>query len=146
MPSEKTKFRTAYGPKQKSTMTFNDPSLAKQAFRDECDINNILSRFEKTQTLEHLNQHEGRYGDFINVQSYQDSLNQVMAAQSAFDTLPSRLRKMFDNDPEKFLEFATNPDNEEALIKMGLAPRPEAPPSPEVPITPETPPEAPTDA
>lgn len=131
MESEKTKFRTAYGPKERQTIVFNDPSLAKQAMRDECDINNIVKRFEKTGVIEHVNSVQGQYGDFVAVQTYQESLNQVLAAQEAFMSLPSSIRARFENDPEKFFEFATNEANTDELIQMGLVEPPEAVQEPE---------------
>ncbi len=89
---------------------------------DECDVNRIMARFEKTGLIEHVNEHQGQYGDYSEVQDYQSSLDQVMGAKAMFASLPADLRTMFDNDPGKFLDFATNPENAQEMREMGLLP------------------------
>lgn len=135
-------FRTAYGPHARQKLADFRPSLAKQSFRDEVDINNIVSRFANTGVIEHLNKYDGNYGDFTVVQPYQDALNTVMAAQEAFDSLPSKIRTRFNNDPEQFLNFATDPKNTDELVSMGLAHRPPPPTEPFVPQPAADPPPA----
>lgn len=80
-----------------------------------------MKRYEKTGVIENLNINQGHFGDFSNVQSYQESLNQIMLAQNMFDSLPAQVRKYFENDPILFVEFASNPENADTLIEMGLA-------------------------
>ncbi len=134
-------IRKPYGPRFPVRISFPLPSLAQQQFKAETDINTIMHRFEKTGIIEHFNEHNGRYGDFSNVQSYQASLNQVMAAQDAFMSLPAGIRKRFDNDPEEFLAFATDPVNDEEMFDLGLKKRP--PEAVAAPPEAEPPPEAP---
>ena len=62
-----------------------------------------------------------RYGDFSQVTDYQNSLNVVKHAQDQFAALSSTVRKRFDNDPAKFLEFATDPSNLSEMVSLGLA-------------------------
>lgn len=107
--------------KRKYSITFTQPSLTKQSFKDECNINHIMSKYEKTGSIEHVNNHQGSYGDFTHSQSYQESLNQIMLAQNQFDSLPAQIRKQFENDPILFVEYCSNPDNHDNLVKMGLA-------------------------
>jgi len=104
-------------------------SLAKQSFQKECDINNIMKKFEKTGIINHLNTHSGGYGNYIGYEDYHSSLNKILQADAAFTSLPSLVRSKFHNDPAKFLEYAQNPDNLEGMREMGLAPpaTPEAP-------------------
>lgn len=96
-------------------------SLTKQAMRDECNINRIMDRYQKTGLLDHVQQYAGKYGDFAGVQDYQSSVNQVLEAQEAFMTLPSSVRKRFDNDPGAFLEFVMDASNLEEMVSLGLA-------------------------
>lgn len=125
------------------------PGRTKQSFAKESNINLIMAKYEKTGLIDHLNQFEGRYGDFIHYQDYHSSMNQIRQAGEAFMTIPATVRAKFDNDPAKFLEFAQNPDNLEELVEMGLArAKPitsEAPPGGEEPppvtnVPPENPP------
>lgn len=101
----------------------NDPGLTKQADKEACDINNILKRYQKTGILPDLIKREPRYGDFSDIGQYQDALERVTLAQEQFNALDAHVRKRFDNDPAKFLAFATDSKNNAELIKMGLATR-----------------------
>lgn len=96
----------------------------EQTHRAECDINNILRRYEQTGLITHVNETVAQYGDFSEVSDYQTSLNRVMKAQESFMALPSDIRKYFDNDPAKFLDFVGDPANKEAMYELGLASAP----------------------
>ena len=128
------KFRNAYSPHMRVDLSFLDeegnplPSQTQQAFKQETDINYILRQYDKTGLITHVNKAAAQYGDFTEVNEYQESLNRVIAAQDAFMELPSAIRKQFGNDPGAFFEFATNPDNLDAMVKMGLAEAPIIPP------------------
>lgn len=103
------------------------PSMTKQSFKDECDINRILMKYQKTGLLTHVQSYGGRYEDLPSNLDYQESLNAIMAAEEAFMSLPSSLRSRFGNDPATFLDFVGNPANENELVELGLAnPRPTA--------------------
>lgn len=100
--------------------TFSKASRTKQAFKDECDINRVMKKYEKTGVITHVNRFSGRYGDFISAPDYQAACNAVLAAQDMFMTLPSKVRARFENDPRAFLEFAQNPDNVDEMRELGL--------------------------
>lgn len=113
------------------------PSRAKQSFRDECDINSIMRRFEKTGVLEHVSKHGGRYGDFIGAPEYHEACNRVLEADAMFQELPAKVRKRFSNDPADFLAFMADPENQEEARQLGLlkplqtaSEAPVAPPAP----------------
>lgn len=98
------------------------PSLTHQSMTDECDINQIMQRWQKTGIIEHRNTYEGQYADFTNTPAdYHESMNAVLKADEMFGTLPSSVRRRFHNDPGNFLEFVADPNNSDELIKMGLA-------------------------
>jgi phage internal scaffolding protein len=93
----------------------------EQHHKSECDIDNIIRKYDKTGLISHVNTAVAQYGDFTEVNEYQESLNMVINAQNAFMELPSEIRKRFGNDPGEFFEFATDPDNHDELVKLGLA-------------------------
>lgn len=94
----------------------------QQHFKEECDVNLIMKRFERTGVLDHLSQFEGKYGDFLDVpQDYHSAVNQVIAAQDMFMTLPGAVRALFENDPGKFLAFVDDPANHDRMVELGLA-------------------------
>ena len=126
--------------RERVAVRFTEPSLAKQSFKNECDINQLMRKYQKTGVIEHLNTHQGDYGNFIGFEDYQISLNRILEAEDAFSTIPSEIRNKFSNDPAKFLEFVQNPANLAEMQEMGLAnpPRPESlegNPTPEKPTT-----------
>jgi len=96
-----------------------DASLAQQHFKDECDINNILRQFNITGILPDQ-AISPRYGDFTGISDYHTALNQVIAAEDEFMSLPAPLRARFENDPAQLIEFLDNPENKDEAIKLGL--------------------------
>jgi len=102
-----------------SGVACEEPSLAQQHYKDECDINNILRQFNITGLLPQAPL-SPRYGDFTGIKDYQSALNAVIAAEEGFMTLPAETRAMFGNDPEQLIAFLDNPDNKDQAIKLGL--------------------------
>lgn len=133
-------FRTAYGPRTPVRFATTGVSLTHQSMAKECDINEIMSKWQKTGILEHRNSFEGHYGDFTNLpMDYSASMNAVIEAETMFNTLPSSIRRKFGNDPGSFIDFVADPKNKDQLIEMGLAKKPIRETQP---IPPETPPKA----
>lgn len=97
-----------------------DPSLTKQAMKDECDINKIVARFTKSGVLPDLKDNP-MYGDFSDSVSYFDALQLVITAQDQFNGLSADVRARFGNDPAQFLAFAEDPSNQEEMVRLGLA-------------------------
>lgn len=96
-------------------------SMTHQSHQQECDINHIMAKWQKTGVMEHVNRYQGDYADFTNMpQDYQDSMNQVLEAQDMFQSLPSSVRRRFGNDAGAFVDFVADPDNREELSRMGL--------------------------
>ncbi len=116
------------------------PGLTKQSFRDECDVNFIMNKWQRTGEIpaDQLGKMRPEYGDFSNPNDYMTALNQVLEAQEAFASLPAFLRDRFANEPANLLRFLSIPENQEEAIKLGLATAPD-PPSPETGEEPPTP-------
>jgi phage internal scaffolding protein len=102
-----------------SGLRCEDASLAQQHFKEECDINTILQKFNVTGLLPE-NPLSPRYGDFSGISDYHTALNRVIAAQDEFDALPATLRARFENDPAQLIEFLENSDNRSEAEKLGL--------------------------
>nr|UXQ87923.1 MAG: internal scaffolding protein [Microvirus sp.] len=115
-------FQTPYILHQRVSHVNRGPSRTKQSFKNECDIQNILQQFVKTGLVTHISSRAPHYADYIGVPEFQEAQNSIAAAQTAFDSLPSHIRRRFGNDPSQFLEFVHNPDNSQEIIKMGLGP------------------------
>lgn len=114
-------FRTVYSErKEKPGITFDKPTRTKQAFIEECDINQIMARYESTGIIDHLNPAQPIYGDASAIPDYREALEVVMNAEEAFMSLPATVRREFDNDPAMMLEFIQNPANRERCVELGL--------------------------
>lgn len=120
------------------------PSLTRQEFADECDINTIMARYETTGILpSHQRAGDPQYLDLSDVPDLRTSIDLMRDAESAFMRLPATIRREFDNDPVRFVEFAQNPQNLEKMREWGLAPPlPQKPDPTEVVILNPEPPEA----
>lgn len=104
------------------TISFkNVESMTKQSFKDECNINNIMAKFQKTGMINHYANHAPQYLDIPAI-DYHEAQNIIATANSMFEELPSSARAKFENNPERFLEFVQNPANIEECRKLGLAP------------------------
>jgi len=104
----------------------------KQSFKDECDINTIMSRYQSTGELPDLALTAPQYLDASTVPDFQSMQNTLVEAQGLFDALPSKVRSRFGNDPGEFLAFVSDPSNRSELQSMGLLNEtltPAAPPS-----------------
>lgn len=118
-------FRTAYGEKVKVGKDFTgDKGMTKQSMKQECDINFILARFQKTGMIEHRKQYEGDYSEFGAI-DFHTAMNIVAEANSMFESVPSTIRKRFDNDPQKFLDFVQDEKNRNEAIELGIIPKPD---------------------
>ncbi len=122
MSKNKTLIRSAYGEKQKVTITTLD-ARTEQCHRDECDITKIIAKYDRTGVLNHVNEFEARYEDLTGL-DYQTMLNTVANAQSMFEGLPSEIRNQFANDPANFISFMDDENNNEQMYEMGLKNRP----------------------
>lgn len=94
--------------------------FTRQEFKDECDINVIMRRYQSTGELPHLNLGSAQFLDVSASLQFQDSMNFVAEAQSMFNELPSAIRDRFYNDPGQFLDFCSNEANRVELARMGL--------------------------
>lgn len=109
----------------------NSPSRTQQSFKDECDINYIVKKGRETGLITHINPNLPIYSDNFDVFDYQAAMNIVADANQQFAALPSKLRDRFNNDPAKFLQFMQDPENQEEMIKLGLATKKPEPKEPE---------------
>ncbi len=111
---------------------------SKQAMRDECNINKIMAKFQKTGAVEHGNRFAGSYG-FATSVSFHEAMNLVAVGESMFNALPGTVRRRFSHDVGEFLDFVQDPANKQEMIELGLS-EPEAPPAGSPPVEDQEPP------
>lgn len=119
-------IRSAYDDQRVKVLVETGKSMTKQAHKDECDINRIMAKYQKTGVITHVAKYAMEYGDATDI-DYQTALNTVIEAQRMFADLPSSVRRKFDEDPAEFLAFVQNPENVEEMRELGLVDVPEDP-------------------
>lgn len=97
-----------------------DPSMTKQEFKEECDINTIVERFGLTGAMPE-SVVSPLTGDFTEVTDYRSALHLIMEADAAFMEIPAAVRERFGNDAGRFVAFVSDPANAAACKEMGLA-------------------------
>jgi len=118
----------------------DEPSLTLQQAAAECDINLIVDRYAKTGSWSSSGAPprggSPSFGDFSDVADFMSAQNAVIEAQAAFDSLPAKMRKRFDNDPASLLAFMEDPSNKSEAISLGLvnAPEPNVSAAPDVSV------------
>lgn len=98
-----------------------EPTLTQQHLAEDADINVILRRFGITGELptDLKVPMEGDYTDVVN--DYQSALNVVRAADESFMELPGEVRARFANNPQRLLDFISDPTNLDEARKLGIA-------------------------
>nr|AVQ10275.1 minor capsid protein [Gokushovirinae environmental samples] len=109
----------------------DEPSMTRQEMSDDCDINVIMKRYERTGMLPFNATQPPAYLDLtMTPPDLMTAMNLMNNAESAFMSLPANVRKEFDNDPMRFVEFASDAQNIERMREFGLAPPAPVEPAP----------------
>lgn len=95
-------------------------SLTEQSHVASCDINTIMSRYEKQGVVPSGPDGQPFFGDFSNVPDFHTAQNALIQAENSFNQLPAKLRKRFDNDPGELLKFLADKNNRKEAIELGL--------------------------
>ncbi|AXL14755.1 internal scaffolding protein [Microviridae sp.] len=112
--------KTKCAPTRKHSITFDHSlSRTKQSFKDECNINNIMAKFQKTGAIDHYTKYGPQYGEQTQ-EGLMEAMNTVIKAEEMFAELPSSVRKRFANDPGEFIAFVEDPANREEVRKIGI--------------------------
>lgn len=108
------------------------PSMTKQEFARECDINNVIKAFKTHGMFTHVNAKaaQGAYQDLPDSVDFQESLHTIMVAEQAFMSLPAKVRDRFGQDPAQFLAFMQDPANLKEARELGLVHPEPTPPTP----------------
>ena len=121
MNSTTVNFTRHNQPTKRVQITFPPKGRTKQSFKDECDINKILAKYQKTGAIAHVNKHGAEYG-FATSLDFTGAMLLIKQAQNMFDGLPSSIRNRFANDPAQFLDFVQDANNEKEMRTLGLLP------------------------
>lgn len=143
MAKEAMKFKTGYGDRSRVQVATVGESLTQQHHAHDADVRNIIKQYDRTGLIANVNRGVAKYGDYSEINEYREALDLVISANENFGELPAKIREMFGNDAGKFFEFATDPNNAEEMVKLGLKEAPvvveEAPKREESPSEPPAP-------
>lgn len=93
--------------------------FTEQQYKDTCDVNKIIQKYDKHGLITHVSSIEAKYGDMTGA-DYKTAMDLVVNMRTMFNELPSEIRKRFDNSPEKYLNFMEDPANRKEAIDLGL--------------------------
>jgi len=120
-----------------------DKSKTMQEFKDEVNINNIMSRYKKTGVVSHIMKDQPMFDDVSETMSYREALQLQITASENFIKLPAKVRARFRNDPAYLMDFLNNSNNYDEAVNLGLvdpkkpAPAQEPPKAPIEPVSQE---------
>lgn len=97
-------------------------SKTEQAHKKECDINNIIRKYDKAGLILQSQEFEDQVGNVTGV-DFKTAMDLVTRSQQNFEKFPSHIRKRFKNSPEEFLKFMDDSNNRDEAIKLGLIKR-----------------------
>ena len=117
----------------------------QQHYKAECDINNIMRRFNAGQEITHVNPATPQYGA-VGAQTFTEAMFLVKDTEREFYKLPSEIRKEFMNDASLYLDAISDPDQAGKLRELGLLPPEPAIQPDDNTLSAETPPEEPSRA
>lgn len=116
---------------EKPGITFEQPSQTLQSFKDDADINCIIARFQNTGVLVDPTVPVSRtpqFGDYSDLPTYQEAQNVIVAANNAFNSLSSKIRERFGNDPAAYFDFVQSlkegSDDYAEAIRLGIIDKP----------------------
>lgn len=133
-------IRDYYTPRVRRGICFPAQGRTKQEFAQECDINNIMSRYLKTGIIDHVRDSSPQFLDASPLE-FQEAMELVAQASTLFEELPSSIRNRFENDATKLLEFVHDPANVAESVAMGFLDPAKLPPSNEAPKAPPSAPQ-----
>ena len=114
-------FKTHYSKYERRPFNCVGNSLTQQQFAEDCEIRNIMKKYDSTGFFDHINRKPEQFGDFTEVTDLAGAIDKINEAQDNFMTIPSNIRKRFNNSAQEFYIFAQDPNNFDELIDMGLA-------------------------
>ncbi|AXL15287.1 internal scaffolding protein [Microviridae sp.] len=116
-----TRFNTAYDvdydPMDYATVN-DEPSMTKQSFKDEADVNFVLGRYDPIALAARMRP-AGSYADVSGIGDYQDALQTMMDVEQQFQDLPPEARAEFAGLRD-FLNAAMDPRQTARFEAVGL--------------------------
>lgn len=112
------KFYTSFVRPPRVSSDVGGESLTQQQFAQECDINYIVRRAQRTGVVPIVPK-ELVFG-VDDGMSFQDRMNNLSAVKEYFMSLPSEMRMKWSNDVAAFCAWMSDEANMGEAVKLGL--------------------------
>lgn len=116
------KIYSRYKPGPSDGIKFTEESLTHQEFYEDTKTENIINKYVRIGANPYLPAAVGQFLDTTTISDFQTNMERFRAVSEYFESLPSDIRLQFRNDPKYFAQFASNPENKNALEELGLIP------------------------
>jgi len=103
-----------------SALEPGDGPGAKQSMKDECDVNKIVERFQKSGLISHLGAGVPAFVDVSELGDYRSVIEQVRSVEAYFAGLPAKVRSVFKNDARSFMDYLETAPTVQDLEEVGL--------------------------
>lgn len=118
--------------KKGAVLLFNDVSKTQQSFKKSCDIGAKIRKYSRTGMWGNNVPTESlKFGDFSNGIDFLTAQNKVARARQIFESLPSKVRMKFNNNPANLLDFVKDEKNIFVASELGLVSKKDLPKRPE---------------
>lgn len=118
------KFRSHYSPQLRVSFETEGESLTEQQFAEESTVIAKIRKYDSQGFFDTINRNPAQYNDYSAVTDLASAIDKIDEARESFATIPSDIRKQFNNDPSEFFHFASDEKNFDKLVEMGLATKP----------------------
>lgn len=98
--------------------TYEGTGMTKQSFKDSTDINKILARAARGESISHLQRHGAVYADFSDIADLMHAYDRLEKGKQIFAELPAEVRKEFNQSPFEFFTFVNDPENRDQLDRV----------------------------
>lgn len=93
--------------RERVQVLFTKPTLTKQYFKDECNINHIVNKFQQTGQILSQNSMDPQYGESPTI-DLKTALDMVQSLHNEFDSLSDAEKEEFNNNPREYAQFLSN--------------------------------------
>lgn len=91
--------------------------MTEQHHEKQCNINNIMARYEKTGLIDHINRIEGNYGDATGA-DFKTALDLVKREEANFAELPAKIRAELNDDPAEYLDLVATDEGVKQMADL----------------------------
>jgi len=113
-------LRSVAGGRRQHRACGKEFGAAKQEFRDEADINRILSRYRAAGiSPEQIDRRGFAFGDDTGYKTYAEAHEALEVAKEHFLKLPPEIRLELGNDPGRYAELASEDGVRKVLERIG---------------------------